>query len=166
MPPLSSYAQHGVADDDNGGNDRTSLMISGFTSNLMESIALSKSKLGEWVKQEKGKADAAALSYQNLLRDEQTTIDSMAAELLAVQMERGMKIDGAMTESGDSVGDGQQRNGNTDNIAAKKQALEQQITQIQIEVMKLQTERDNRDRRVKGKSGAMEVEIPQWYSRP
>jgi hypothetical protein len=185
MPPLLSYTTVGVVNDDNNNNNNNNnyrndqessssssslLVISGFTSNLLESITSSKARMGGWVEQEKGKADTAAVSYQKRLMEEQTMIDAMAADLLAVQLERGMKIEdiairGRSGDSADHDDDDQRtnnnnnnynnnnNNNNSDNIAAKKLVLEQQITQIQIEVMKLQTERDNRDRRVKGKRG-------------
>ncbi len=113
----------------------------------------------KWALHEKARADAAAESYHHRLRQEQAAIDSLAAELLAVQMERGMEIRGDIAASPDSEADEQARNDNTDSIAARKLALEEQITAIRIEVMKLETERDNRDRRVKGESGAIELNV-------
>lgn len=153
MPPYSSFAQ-GLADDDDGNSSgrRPALIITGFTANLMETIAVSKSKVQEWVDHEKAKADAASESYRQHLRQQQNNIDSQAAELLAIQLERGMKIESPIPGSGETAYHEERRSSNNgDGIATRKQDLENQIAKIQIEVLKLETERDNRDRRVKGK---------------
>jgi hypothetical protein len=99
----------------------------------------------EWSQHEKAKADAVAESYRNCLAQEQAVIDSQATELLAVQMERGMTLLG-QNDNEDNKADPQ------DNIASRKKALQEQTTNLEIEIMKLQTERDNRERRVHGKA--------------
>ena len=118
---------------------------------------VSKSKVNQWVEHEKAKADAASESYFQRLKQEQAVIDSQAAELLTIQLEMGMKFKGSISGRGANVDDAERRSNNGDDIATKKQALEHEITKLQIEVLKLQTERDNRERRVKGKSFATEV---------
>jgi hypothetical protein len=141
MPPYSSPLPTFSHDDID--IDRTQARVAactGFTSALLETIALSKSKIEDWAQHEMAKADAVADSYRQRLFQEQAEIDSRLAELLAIQMERGMKID---TDTGEKHED-------SVNIASRKQTLEEQTTTLQIEIMKLTTERDNRERRIRG----------------
>jgi hypothetical protein len=147
MPPYSSpfsATTHGDGDlsrsyTTTGRGASTSL---GFTSNLMETIAASKSKMEEWARHEKAKADAMAEAYHQHLSQEQAVIDAKSTELLAVQMERGRKLDANDEEASQST---------ADNIASRKQALEEKASAVQIEIMKLKTEKENRTERVKGK---------------
>jgi hypothetical protein len=94
----------------------------------------------EWAKHEMAKADAVTESYRQCLMQEQAEIDSRFTELLAIQMERGMRIESDYTTNDE----------NSTNIVSRKQALEEQTTALQIEVMKLTTERSNRERRIRG----------------
>lgn len=145
MPPFSSSFQSVDVDNDFRGSNMAGLTTTttGFTSMLLQSIVTSKSKMEEWAQHEKAKADALAESYRQNLMEQQAMIDSKSTELLAVQMERGMKID---------INNSNPEEDNTeDNLASRKQALEEQMTNMQIEIMKLQAEKENRERRVQGK---------------
>ncbi|KAG7361399.1 chromosome segregation protein Spc25 [Nitzschia inconspicua] len=146
MPPYSSPFSTSSTHDDGvlerpharaGGS--TSI---GFSSALLETIAVSKLKMEGWAQNEMAKADAVAESYRQRLLQEQAEIDARSTELLAIQMERGMRINN--NENSTSS----EEESNDNNIVSRKQALEEQVTAIQIEIMKLTTERDNRQRRI------------------
>ncbi|KAL3917634.1 MAG: hypothetical protein SGILL_004624 [Bacillariaceae sp.] len=145
MPPYSSpfsaAATHHNGDLSRSYTRGTSSSSLGFTSNLMETIAVSKSKMNEWARHEKAKADATAESYRQRLMQEQAVIDAKSTELLAVQMERGMKLE--------AQNDDDASQDTADNIASRKQALEEETSAVQMEIMKLQTEKENRQGRVK-----------------
>jgi hypothetical protein len=145
MPPYSSPAPAPTHDDNDFGRPhaRVVAVSTGFTSTLLESIANSKSQMELWAQHEMAKADAVAESYRQCLIQEQAEIDARLTELLTIQMERGMKIDV------DTV-DKHENSDNNNNLVSRKQALEEQTTALQIEVMKLTTERDNRERRIRG----------------
>lgn len=131
MPPYTSspgsmnYASDGIA--------------LGFTSPLLETIANSKSRIQSWVDHEKSKMDSAAESYRQTLAEQQSVINSQVEELEDVQRELGM--DDAGTSSEDQP----------ENIAERKKSLEEQAAKVQIDILKLKTERDNREKRVQGK---------------
>ena len=153
MPPYSS--PFSAAAHNNGDLSRSYTTAAraasslGFTSNLMETIAVSKSKMEEWARHEKAKADAVAEAYRQRLMQEQAVIDAKSTELLAVQMERGMKLETADDEASQNT---------ADNIASRKQALEEETSAVQMEIMKLKTEKENRQERVKSKNFLLEVE--------
>jgi uncharacterized protein YdaT len=132
MPPLASslFAQP----HDHGGQSQL-----GFTRSLMDTIVISRSKIDEWVEMEKAKADAVAEDYRQKLISEQASIDAQVANLLSVQLERGL-----------SVQNKDKAKNNSESIATRKQALEQQKTALEAEIEKLQVEFDKRDKRVKG----------------
>mmetsp|Transcript_15366 Transcript_15366/g.38095 ORF Transcript_15366/g.38095 Transcript_15366/m.38095 type:complete len:283 (-) Transcript_15366:5792-6640(-) len=150
MAPLSFH----VDDDTAGPADTSSSMLHqglqndgvsiktmiplGFTSGVMETIRASKVKMNEWVEREKGKIDAEAESYRRRLQEEQASINKMSTELKMIQKQRGLVGDGGSGTDGD---DGE-------NLAARKRALEEQITQAEVEIMKLQAQRDNRGERM------------------
>jgi Chromosome segregation protein Spc25 len=146
MPPYSSpFRASGHDDGDFGRVSNRAAGVTGFSSALLETIAVSKSKMEEWAQREMAKADAVAESYHQRLLHEQAEIDARSTELLAIQMERGMKI--AMDTATAAASEDE----SNDNIVSRKQALEEQATALQIEIMKLTTERDNRQRRIRGK---------------
>jgi hypothetical protein len=141
MPPYSSpFPTRSHDNNDFGRPHARAGACNGFTSALLETIVISKSKIEVWAQHELAKADAVAESYRQCLIQEQAEIDSRLTEHLAIQIERGMKIDK------DTVVNQE----NSDNIVAQKQALEEQTTALQIEIMKLTTELDNRERRIRG----------------
>lgn len=116
----------------------------GFSAPLLESITTFKSKMENWVEQEKSKADLRLKSYNKGLLEQQNNIDSQVSELARVQRERGMEDD--------IVNSNMDENENhQENIAYQKKSLEEQSIKLQIEIMKLTTERDNREKRVQGK---------------
>lgn len=114
----------------------------GFTSPLIETIAQSRSKVQNWVDREKAKMDSAAESYRKSLIEQERIINSQIEDLMVVQREIGMEDAG--TSSEDNLDQ-------PENIAEQKKSLEEQVSKVQIDVMKLTTERENRERRVKGK---------------
>ena len=118
----------------------------GFTAPLMEYISESKSKIQKWVDHEKVKIDSRAESYRAKLNDQETIIKSQVEELAIVQRERGMDDENRASTDNTNQED------RPENIAARKKSLEEQSAKIQIDVMKLKAERDNREKRVQGKS--------------
>lgn len=113
----------------------------GFSSTLMESIALSKAKFEAWVQHEKAKIVKESEEYAKQLAIEQSTVDSKAANLLALQLERGLKV----SEEGDGKD-------SAESIAARKKSLEDQRLALQSDIEKLQGERDTREKRVSGEN--------------
>lgn len=94
--------------------------------------------------------DSNAESYRESLIEQETIIKSQIVELAIVQRERGMDdeivkcVDGTSNEYNN---DDDRR----ENIAVQKQSLEEQSAKVQIDIIKLKTERDNRGKRVQGK---------------
>ena len=153
MAPYSSaeLAHYDNDDDDgyrtgHGQNNRTTDL--GFTAPLIESISTFKSKLQHWAEHEKSKADSRVESYHNSLVQQQTIIDSQVSKLTGVQRERGMND---MFESKEGKDNNDNDENHPDNIASRKKSLEEQSAKVQIEIMKLKNERDNRENRVQGK---------------
>ena len=150
MAPYSSaeLAHYDNDDDDgyrtgHGQNNRTTDL--GFTAPLIESISTFKSKLQHWAEHEKSKADSRVESYHNSLVQQQTIIDSQVSKLTGVQRERGMNDMLEGKEGNDN------NENHSENIASRKKSLEEKSAKVQIEIMKLKTERDNREKRVQGK---------------
>ena len=91
---------------------------------------------------EKAKADAVAETYRQTLQQEQATIDAQATNLLSLQIERGLNVQGNKEEMSDNM---------SESIAARKKILEKTQAMLELEIIKLQTECENREKRVKGK---------------
>lgn len=132
MPPYSEASQVDISRNDIQPK-------TGFTSGLLETILSSKAKMERWAEFEKAKADQVAESYRRKLVEEQATIDSQGTCLMAVQMERGLNVnDQNSTNNGDHA----------ESIADKKKALEELHAELEREVDNLQTECENREKRV------------------
>jgi hypothetical protein len=138
MPPLT----FSVDSDEPLGQNQWNRAL-GFTAPLMESIVQSKSKMQDWVDREKAKLDSRAESYRLTLVEQERIINSQVEELAIVQQERGIG-------NGASSDDDNDEN-RPKNIAVQTKSLEEQSANIQIEIMKLKTERDNRETRVQSK---------------
>jgi hypothetical protein len=136
MPPLSS------ADAHHSDSNHVVQYQPGFTSSLLNSIIVSKSKMSEWSEMEKAKADAVAEAYRQTLLQEQASIDAQAANLLSLQIERGLNVQQSEEEASDSK---------SESIEARKKALGEKQAKLELEIIKLQTECDNRSKRVEGK---------------
>lgn len=111
----------------------------GFTSTLLDTIAASKSKIEEWAKYEKAKADKAAEDYRQKLMKEQAQIDSKATDLLAIQLDRGLTVKSNPEE-----------NDTAESVAQKLNSLEEQQGFLESEIEKLKEEYQSREKRVKG----------------
>lgn len=111
----------------------------GFTSPLMETIAKSKSRIQSWVDNEKSQMDSAAELYRQTLNEQENAIQSQVEELEIVQRELGVEDAGTSSESNQDQ---------PENIAERKKSLEEQAAKVQIDILKLKTERDNREKRV------------------
>lgn len=64
----------------------------GFTSQLRETLIVSRSKLDDWVEHEKAKADAAAEQFRQTRNVHQQMIDEKITNLLALQLEGGLSV--------------------------------------------------------------------------
>ncbi|OEU09500.1 hypothetical protein FRACYDRAFT_142012, partial [Fragilariopsis cylindrus CCMP1102] len=111
----------------------------GFTAPLIDSISTFKAKFQNWAECEKSKADLRAESYRNSLIQEQAVIDSKLIELIDIQQEMGT------TEKNDNSSNTVE---GKEDITSRKKILEEKSAGVQIEILKLKTERDNRDKRV------------------
>ena len=150
MPPYSELFNGGGNDVDGyatGLERKNRATDLGFTAPLIESISSFKSKIETWAEHEKSNTDARARSYNNQMVQQQALIDSQVIELASVQRDRGM--DDATLKGEEENGDN--RENHSENIASRKKALEDESTKIQVEILKLKVERDNRERRVNGK---------------
>jgi hypothetical protein len=136
MPPLFS------ADAHHSESDHVVQYQPGFTSSLMNSIVMLKSRMSEWAEMEKAKADAVAETFRQTLRQEQASIDAQAANLLSLQIERGLNVQENEEEMIDSK---------SESIAARKNAMEKKQAMLELENIKLQTECENSKKRVNGK---------------
>jgi len=152
MPPYSeSVNGDNEGDVYKAGLQRKDRTIDlGFTTPLIESISTSKAKIETWDGREKYNADLSLESYNKYLVQQQAIIDSQIKELNHIQRERGMT--GEILVGKDENDDDCDSVGRKENIASRKKALEDASTKIQMEIMKLETERDNREKRVKGVS--------------
>jgi len=149
MPPFSESVN---ADNDGdaykAGLERKDRTIDlGFTTPLIESISSSKAKIETWVGREKYNADLSLESYNKCLVQQQDIIDSQIKELNHIQRERGMA--GEIFLSDEENGDGGEIIDRKENIASRKKSLDDASTKIQLEIMKLEIERENREKRVK-----------------
>lgn len=133
MPPF--LGDSSIHHDD--GNEFT-----GFTSGLLNSIVVSKSKMDDWVEYQKAKIDEREASFQLKLEQEQKSIDSLVTNLLGVQLERGLSLRQSEEEESSSQED--------ENLSHKKKALQEQQTKLDHDLAKLQSELKNREKRVQG----------------
>ncbi|MGK3748117.1 MAG: hypothetical protein ACI8RD_000407 [Bacillariaceae sp.] len=136
MAPHSTHYDNNYDDGYNiSSAHKTNL---GFTAPLIDSISTFKAKFQNWAECEKSKADLRAESYRSSLVQEQAVIDSRLTELIDIQREMGTneKNDNSNTVEG------------KEDIASRKNILEEKSAKVQIEILKLKTERDNRNKRI------------------
>eukprot|EP00980_Cylindrotheca_fusiformis_P023724 scaffold10871_cov177-Cylindrotheca_fusiformis.AAC.4 len=130
MPP---FAEESQTVDDLDSTPKT-----GFTVGLFDTIALSKSKLNNWAEIQKAKIDEEAEIYSRKLELEQKAIDSLVANLLGVQLERGLNL-GPESSTDDS---------HNENLSKRKSALQEEEKHLRIEIEKLKSEYADREKRV------------------
>jgi hypothetical protein len=111
------------------------------TSDLINKLIASRSKVEQWVQHEKAKAEKEAEEYRQKLMHEKKSVDTKYANLLALQMQRGLAV-----SQSEEVKD----HDNLKSIATQKQALEEQQTLLQSEIRKLDLECEIRKKRVQG----------------
>lgn len=112
----------------------------GFTSSLMNTIVVSKSKFNDWVGVQKAKIDKDAETYRQQLEHEQQAIDALVTNLLGVQLERGLNFHPV-------EGNGESHNQNNSN---RKKSLEDERQSLTIDIENLQSEFIIRKQRVQG----------------
>jgi len=113
----------------------------GFTTDLMNTLIASRSKVEKWVQHEQAKAEREAEEYRQQLLQEQKQIDGMSADLLALQVQRGLSVSRSGEENEDE---------NLESMAHQKQALEKQQVLLESEIRKLQSSLEVRQKRVQG----------------
>jgi len=152
MPPYSSSAR--LVYHDNDGDGRKNYLgqdhwnrALGFTAPLIESIFKSKSLLQGWIDNEKSEMNLRAESYRESLGKQESIIKSQVAELAIVQRERGMNNEMLKDTNGTS-NDNNSDKDHPENIAEQRESLEEESTKVRTDIMKLKTERDNREKRV------------------
>ena len=112
----------------------------GFSKNLMETIAASKAKLEQWAKFEMEKADRIAELNRKKIAEEKSKIEEKRTSLLAVQTELGLSVDSSVED-----------NENSESLAARKHALEEERALLEKEINTLETDLKSREKRVGGK---------------
>ena len=122
----------------------------GFTSSLLATLNASRAKVENWVQHEKTKADKIVKEYRNQFSREQAQIDSKVTTLLALQLERGL-----------AVSNDREDNDNSESIAMRKTALEEQRSSLESELEKLREEYASREKRVRGNQSA--ISIHRWH---
>lgn len=113
----------------------------GFTSDLMNKLIVSRSRVKEWVQHEKANAEKEAEAYRQQLLQEQEQIDTKSANLLALQLQRGLSLDNDRENDGCT---------NVESIANQKHGLEEQQKLLESEIEKLKVEFQSRANRVQG----------------
>jgi hypothetical protein len=109
----------------------------GFTSQLRETLSLSRCKLDEWVENEKATADATEEGYRQKLTQQQQAVDGAVTHLLALQLEGGLTVN--------------DKDDDKDiNKAHDKQSMLKERQAVQEEIEALQQELEERNARVKG----------------
>jgi len=100
---------------------------------------------------EKSKADLRAESFHDSLIGEQAIIDSQVKKLVSIQRDRGMNINNCIDDDDrrgrnkETVDD--ENNDQQKSIASQKKTLEEKSAKVEIDILKLKTERDNREKR-------------------
>jgi hypothetical protein len=99
--------------------------------------------MDDWVDYQKAKIDQEEESYRLKLQEEQDSIDSLATNILGIQMERGLSV---KSQEGSEETDQQQ----AENLSNKKNALEKQLTSLEYDLQKLRPEFKMREKRIQG----------------
>lgn len=152
MAPYSHSAEV-VPFENDGDGRRTNLGQNnritdlGFTAPLIESISKSKTKLQHWAEHEMSTADVMVESYLESHMQQEKLINSQVSELVAVQRERGLN-DEIFESTKENNDEDHNDEAYSENNALKKTSLEEQSAKVQIEIIKLNTERENRGKRV------------------
>jgi hypothetical protein len=115
-----------------------------LSSSLTTTIATFKSKIDKWAEMECARADALVQTHQKKLQHEQKAIDYHVADLLAVQLELGFKVDKEDDENVHS-------NATSESIVQRKQALEDSYLVMKAEIAHLEIDFNRRNILVNGK---------------
>lgn len=115
----------------------------GFSSNLMSTVAACRETVEQWAEREKTKADEMEASYAETLSTEQTKVDSLVSELLAVQFQLGVNVKNPQNANGVATS-------TPKGIAQRQQTLEKKRQEILEEIQHLKDEQEEKTQRVKG----------------
>ena len=121
----------------------------GFTSNLMNTIQLSKARFSDWADSEKAKIDEETEAYNKKLAYEQNAIDSLNSNLVRLQFERGLNV----------RPEGESSEEHKENLANRKIALEKEQGNLEFDLSKLKSEYAIRETRVQGRCSSIFVRI-------
>lgn len=116
----------------------------GFSSQLLSTIADCRAKAEQWVEREKQAADEMEQKYRAILSQEQSTIDALGEDLLALKFKLGINVKDKEGYAGSESQDA--------GIVQQQENLLEDQEQLQAIILKLKTERDTKDGIVKRKS--------------
>lgn len=119
----------------------------GFSSNLMSTVAACREKVEQWAEREKTRADEMEASYTQTLNSEQSKVDSLVSELLAIQFQLGVAVQNPNHNDDD---DNDDVSSPPQGIAQRQQALEKKRADILTEIEMLKNEQEERNQAVKG----------------
>ena len=111
----------------------------------MTTLADCRGKVESWVEREKRAADQLEEAYCQTLSQEQSAVESLEEELLAVQFKLGTKITEGPRHAGTS-------NPPVESIVQRRQNLIQESESLQAEIERLKQGRAEKERNVKGKA--------------
>jgi hypothetical protein len=118
----------------------TSKMVHlGFSQRLLSKIIECNTAVENWVQREKQAADEMEAEFRRTLVKEQSSIDSLEEDLLAVRFKLGMAIkdDRGLTD------------GSHDGIVQKQEQMLQEKAQVQIEMANLRSDRAKKEKEIK-----------------
>jgi len=108
------------------------MVFTGFTSNFVNRLAESHTRLDEYVETNKKKADSLVAEVKKAQSDEQCNIDSLLRQLKSLQHERGLATAADIGGIG-SIGGGQ------GGVAEQRKKLEKKQTNLEQEVSMMQS---------------------------
>jgi hypothetical protein len=110
----------------------------GFTSSLLDTLRTSRVKLDAYVEDQKSSVGATVAAHEEMVRQEQTSIDQQVQNLLALQQDRG------------SVSSHANASNQPEGLMQRKNELNNQKNKMKEEVTKLQEEHAKRERNLEG----------------
>ena len=109
----------------------------GFSTRLMTTLGECRGKVESWVEREKQEADEMEREYRQSLSQEQSTIDSLEEDLLALKFKLGIDIKKESGRQGNS-----DTSSSTGGIAERQRDLLLEKERLQAEIERLKQERD------------------------
>ena len=108
----------------------------GFTSDLIVRLSQSRAALDIWAEDQMEQADAAAAAHEAKVSQEQTCIDVLVNELLAVELERGLNVN--------------EHSRNSASLAKRRAELASEQEGLSKEIEELQETHKKREKEIQG----------------